>query len=55
MMRTGLLVYMLALGLTTAAPAWGQSYPLKPIRIVTSPAGGGNDFPARLIDHFITA
>jgi tripartite-type tricarboxylate transporter receptor subunit TctC len=27
----------------------GQEYPVKPIRIVTSPIGGGNDFPARLI------
>ena len=45
---------MLALGLTTAAPAWAQSYPLKPIRIVTSPAGGGNDFPARLIARALT-
>jgi tripartite-type tricarboxylate transporter receptor subunit TctC len=32
-----------------AAPAHAQNYPVKPIRIVTSPAGGGNDFPARLI------
>ena len=45
---------MLALGLTTAAPAWAQSYPLRPIRIVTSPAGGGNDFPARLIARALT-
>ena len=26
-----------------------QEYPVKPLRIVTSPIGGGNDFPARLI------
>ncbi|HYC44530.1 MAG TPA: tripartite tricarboxylate transporter substrate-binding protein [Burkholderiales bacterium] len=31
------------------APAVAQNYPTKPVRIVTSPAGGGNDFPARLI------
>jgi len=54
MMRTGLLVCVLALGLSTAASAWAQSYPLKPIRIVTSPAGGGNDFPARLIARALT-
>ncbi len=27
----------------------GQAYPVKPVRIVTSDAGGGNDFAARLI------
>jgi tripartite-type tricarboxylate transporter receptor subunit TctC len=30
-----------------AAPA--QDYPTKPVRIVTAPAGGGNDFSARLL------
>mgnify|MGYP003336827557 FL=1 len=30
-----------------AAPA--QDFPARPIRIVTSPVGGGNDFPARLV------
>jgi tripartite-type tricarboxylate transporter receptor subunit TctC len=29
--------------------AHAQEYPVKTIRIVTSPIGGGNDFPARLI------
>jgi tripartite-type tricarboxylate transporter receptor subunit TctC len=29
--------------------AHAQEYPARPIRIVTSPVGGGNDFPARLI------
>ena len=38
-----------------AAPAVAQNYPTKPIRIVTSPAGGGNDFPARLIARALTA
>jgi tripartite-type tricarboxylate transporter receptor subunit TctC len=42
---------MLAAGLAAqiAAPVHAQNYPVKPIRIVTSPAGGGNDFPARLL------
>ena len=35
------------------ASGWGlveaQEYPVRTIRIVTSPIGGGNDFPARLI------
>src|SRR5688572_18000345 len=31
------------------APASSQDYPTKPVRVITSPAGGGNDFVARLI------
>jgi len=47
---------VLAAGLAAqvAAPAQAQNYPVKPIRIVTSPAGGGNDFPARLIARALT-
>jgi tripartite-type tricarboxylate transporter receptor subunit TctC len=50
-MKARLPVCMLAAGLAVhvAAPAHAQNYPVKPVRIVTSPAGGGNDFPARLI------
>jgi tripartite-type tricarboxylate transporter receptor subunit TctC len=50
-MKTRLSIGLLAAGLATqiAAPAHAQNYPVKPVRIVTSPAGGGNDFPARLI------
>ena len=33
----------------------GQEYPNKPIRIVTSPVGGGNDFMARTIAQEIAA
>ena len=33
----------------SAPPAYAQDYPAKPVRIVTSAAGGGNDFMARLI------
>jgi tripartite-type tricarboxylate transporter receptor subunit TctC len=52
-MKTRLLVCVLAAGLAAqvGAPAHAQKYPVKPIRIVTSPPGGGNDFPARLIAH----
>ena len=50
-MKTRLPIGLLAAGLAAqiAAPAHAQNYPIKPVRIVTSPAGGGNDFPARLI------
>ena len=40
------LLGLMVLGAGTAA---GQNYPVKPIRLVTSPVGGGNDFTARLI------
>jgi tripartite-type tricarboxylate transporter receptor subunit TctC len=29
--------------------AAGQAYPARPVRIITAPAGGGNDFSARLV------
>ncbi len=32
-----------------------QSFPVKPLRIVTAEPGGGNDFAARLIAHGMTA
>ena len=47
-----LSIGLIALG---AAAAFAQSYPSKPVRIVTSPAGGGNDFPARLIARALSA
>src|SRR5438067_10261327 len=50
--RVARLFAVIGLG---AAPAFAQNYPSKPIRIVTSPAGGGNDFPARLIARAISA
>ena len=47
------------LALALAAAAWGgtaagQDYPVKTVRIVTAPAGGGNDFSARLIARGIS-
>jgi tripartite-type tricarboxylate transporter receptor subunit TctC len=38
-----------ALALASAAHAQAPDYPARSVRIVTSPAGGGNDFPARII------
>ena len=42
---------MMALG---AGAASGQTYPTKPVRIVTAPAGAGNDFVARVIAQGLT-
>jgi tripartite-type tricarboxylate transporter receptor subunit TctC len=56
MLKTRLAACLLSMGLTvwTAGAALAQTYPGKPIRIITSPAGGGNDFPARLIARAIS-
>ena len=44
-----------ALGAALGAGAvFGQNYPNKPIRIVTSEAGGGNDLQARLVAQGLT-
>ena len=55
-MKTRTLVCLLAAGLAAqmAAQASAQNYPVRAIRIVTSPVGGGNDFPARLIARSLT-
>jgi len=39
---------------SSAGAAMGQSFPVKPIRIVTSQAGGGSDFLVRLIGQGLT-
>lgn len=51
MLQAHYIAWVMFVGLSglTAGPAFSQNYPNKPIRIVTSPAGGGNDLPARLI------
>jgi tripartite-type tricarboxylate transporter receptor subunit TctC len=49
-MKVNVVVCMVAAGLTmSVGTASGQEYPNKPIRMITSPAGGGNDFVARLL------
>lgn len=56
MLITRLIVGMLLIGMMVvgAGVAYGQAYPNKPIRIVTSGLGGGSDFTARLIAQGIS-
>ena len=56
MSKTHFIVCLVSFGLIglSAGGASGQEYPSKPLRIFTSPAGGGNDFPARLIARGIS-
>jgi tripartite-type tricarboxylate transporter receptor subunit TctC len=42
------VVFTISCGILATSSA-AQTYPTRPVRIVTSPAGGGNDFAARLI------
>ncbi|MGZ5122976.1 MAG: Bug family tripartite tricarboxylate transporter substrate binding protein [Burkholderiales bacterium] len=44
---------LLAAALLTAGVAYGQSYPVKPIRVVTAEPGGGNDLAARTIGQAV--
>ncbi len=55
-MKTAFGVCLFAAGLAAqvATPAQAQNYPARTVRIVTSPAGGGNDFPARLIARHLS-
>lgn len=50
------IVYLVSasLGALNATPAPGQFFPGKPIRIVTSQAGGGTDFAARIVAQGLT-
>ena len=45
---------LLALGAIWAVAASSQEYPARAIRIITAPAGGGNDFSARLVARGIS-
>jgi tripartite-type tricarboxylate transporter receptor subunit TctC len=57
-LKSTITSYLFSAGLAglglAAGMAVAQDYPAKAIRIITSPAGGGNDFPARLIARAIT-
>ena len=48
------LAFVCALLTQATSPAFGQTYPIKPIRIVTSSAGGGTDFLSRLLANGIS-
>jgi hypothetical protein len=48
-LRVFILSLTIAPGLPCVATAFGQDYPVKPVRMVTAEPGGGNDFAARLI------
>src|SRR4051812_20539106 len=50
--RIAAVFLMLALSDTTIASA--QSYPLRPVRIVTGGVGGGSDFAARIVAQGLT-
>ncbi len=52
MLSVGIAVSMALLG---ASAAHGQAYPNKPIRLLTTEAGGGNDFAARLVAFGLTS
>ncbi|HEX2825095.1 MAG TPA: tripartite tricarboxylate transporter substrate binding protein [Burkholderiales bacterium] len=50
--RSGMTIVTIAVSLI-ALPCFAQTYPAKPIRIVTAEPGGGNDFTARTIGQAI--
>ena len=52
--RRVVLVFSIATALGSAGGACSQSYPYKPLRIVTSGVGGGSDFVARQIAQGIS-
>jgi tripartite-type tricarboxylate transporter receptor subunit TctC len=46
---------VLALGVTLCAGALAaQTYPTRPVRLITAPIGGGNDFMARMISQALS-
>ncbi len=46
---------LLALTLTSTLPAHSQNFPSRPVRLVTTEAGSGSDFVARLLAQELTA
>ncbi len=54
-MLSGIIIFATAALACGVASAVEQAYPVKPIRIVTSGAGGGNDYISRLIAQGLSA
>src|SRR5262245_7687960 len=54
-MRAFSLYTLAAVTLSGTTAASAQDYPAKPVRIITSGAGGGNDFVSRLLAQALTA
>jgi tripartite-type tricarboxylate transporter receptor subunit TctC len=53
-MQTGhRIAGLFSIGLLGAGAAYGQDYPVKPVRIITLAAGGGSDFTSRQISQGI--
>ena len=50
----GISVLLCALFAIVASAASAQTYPNRPVRLVTAAAGGGNDFAARILSHGLT-
>ena len=48
-------IVMAGLVSLAAGSAGGQEYPTRPVRLVTAPIGGGNDFVARMIAQALSA
>jgi tripartite-type tricarboxylate transporter receptor subunit TctC len=48
-MRSNVAAAIAIAGFMISAEALGQGYPNRAVRVITSPVGGGNDFPARLV------
>src|SRR5205085_9047864 len=53
LMRLRMLAASVATTVLSVGVACAQSYPVKPLRIVTAEPGGGNDFAARVIAQSI--
>jgi tripartite-type tricarboxylate transporter receptor subunit TctC len=55
MPRVGVSVVWIALMLLNSVAASAQTYPVRPIRVVTAEAGGGGDVVARIVGNGLTA
>lgn len=52
--RLPIVLMLIALAGTVASPVWGQTYPLRPIRmVVPQPAGGSMDSNARALSEYL--